>query len=188
MESHTLQRCKAGEIEAFNELMSQYQHHVYNIAYRMMGNEHDASDLAQESLIKVFRSIASYKGKSTLSTWIYRITMNTCLDELRKKNKINKHISYTNILLNLEDGSPSPEERMLNQEKNVYIQKAIFQLSEEYRAVIVLRDIQGFSYDKIGEILDISLGTVKSRISRARKLLKEILLSNNLLQANEGRV
>lgn len=188
MESHTLQRCKAGEIEAFNDLINQYQQKVYNIAYRMMGNEHDASDLAQESLIKVFHSIGFYKEQCTLSTWIYRITMNTCLDELRKKNTMNKHITYTDSFFNLEDGSPSPEERILNREKNVYIQKAILQLREDYRAVIVLRDVHGFSYEEIGEILETSLGTVKSRISRARKQLKETLLNSKLLHINEGRV
>jgi len=84
--------------------------------------------------------------------------------------------------------NPTPEESVLNQEKTLMIQQAILQLSEEFRAVIVLRDVQGFSYDVIGEILDTSLGTVKSRISRARRHLKEILLSNKLLHLHEGRM
>ena len=172
-------KAQKGDIEAFEELICAYEHRIYNIAYRMMGNPDDAMDVAQEALLKIYRSFKKFKNQSTFSTWIYRVTVNTCLDELRKKKK--------GFLLHLNDEEGSgkdimdsssdslPEVSYERKERLKSLQKAILELVPDYRSVIVLRDIQGFSYEEIAEILHCPLGTVKSRINRARAELRKKL-------------
>ena len=175
-------KAKRGDIEAFEQLIEIYQKKVFNIALRMIGNYEDANDMAQEVFIRVFRSLKDFKEQSTFSTWIYRITTNVCLDEIRKRK--NKKVVYIDEDVKNDDGEikrqvesddPTPE---LVAEKNYVkqvVNEAINMLSEEHRTVIVLRDIQGFSYEEIAKITKCPEGTVKSRINRARHALKDIL-------------
>jgi RNA polymerase sigma-70 factor (ECF subfamily) len=147
-----------------------------------MGNEEDAKDMAQEALLRVFRSIKDFKGQSSFSTWLYRIVTNVCLDELRRR-KNDKHISIDSTVqtengemhMELCSDKETPETVYERVEQRELIKKAIQELNDEYRSVIVLRDIQGFSYDEISTMLECSLGTVKSRINRARSMLREKL-------------
>ena len=148
-----------------------------------MHNHDDAYDISQEVFIRVFKSIKKFKGQSSFSTWLYRITTNACLDELRKR-KNNKNIISIDQEIQLEDGEvfrqieddgPTPELVAERNELREIIKEAISKLSDEHKEVIVLRDIQGFSYDDIAEIIKCPQGTVKSRINRARRMLKEIL-------------
>jgi RNA polymerase sigma-70 factor (ECF subfamily) len=182
-ENDLVKKAKNGDVEAFERLVEGYQKKVFNIAYRMLGNYDDASELAQEALIKIYKSLKSFKEESQLSTWIYRITTNVCLDELRKRK--NKAVVYIDekirseddeITRQVEDKQPTPEQRAEQNEVKKAINNAIQSLSQDYKIVIILRDIQGLSYDEIAEILKCPTGTVKSRINRARQSLKELLL------------
>ncbi len=178
-----IKRAKQGESEALEELIVACEKRVYNISYRFMGNEADAYDMAQESLIKIYRGISSFKGESSLSSWVYRLTVNTCMDGLRKRKNTPVSLEYSMELgVPFEDTySETPEEQVLSIEKSEDVQKAIDRLSEAYKAVIVMRDIHGFSYEEISDFLKVSVGTVKSRINRGREKLREILLGQ---QAN----
>jgi len=187
-EKYLLEKSKKGDVEAFEFLVNKYQKKVFNIALRMMGNHDDAGELAQEVFIKVFKSIKGFKEESSLSTWIYRIATNVCLDEMRKRKKrwilsLDEEIQSEDgeIHRQVEDNAPTPDIIAENNYTKSVINKAIEKLPEDYRVVIVLRDLQGFSYEEISKIIDRPEGTVKSRINRARKELKEILVKNGEL-------
>lgn len=173
-----IKRAQQGESNAMEELIFACEKRVYNIAYRLMGNEADAYDMAQESLIKIYKGITSFKGESSLSSWVYRLTVNTCMDGLRKRKNTPISLEYSmEVGVPFEDSfSPTPEEQALSLESAEDIQKAINCLSEVYRAVIVMRDIDGYSYEEISDMLDVSVGTVKSRINRGREKLRELLI------------
>ena len=170
-----------GDGTALEELLLAYEKRVYNIAYRLMGSEADAADMAQEALIKIYRSIRGFKGEASFSSWVYRLTVNTCMDGLRKRKRAPISLEYTmESGMAFEDtGTDTPEERTLSIERAEDIQKAIGLLTAEHRAVVVMRDIGGLSYEEIAGSLKISIGTVKSRISRGRQRLKELLIEGN---------
>jgi RNA polymerase sigma-70 factor, ECF subfamily len=187
-----LEKAKNGDVQAFELLVEGYQKKVFNVALRMMGNYDDAGEIAQEAFIRVFKSIKSFKEESTFSTWIYRITTNICLDELRKrKNKkiisIDEDIRFEDgeAKRQIEDFKPTPDVIAEKNEIKKIVTDAINSLSEEHRLVLVMRDIQGFSYEEIAKITKCPEGTVKSRINRARQALKEILKNNKELFNNE---
>ncbi|MDD3270064.1 MAG: sigma-70 family RNA polymerase sigma factor [Syntrophomonadaceae bacterium] len=179
-----------GDLEAFEELVLKYQNKVYSLSYRYMGNEEDAYDSAQEAFLKVFRSLRSFKGNSSFGTWIFRVTSNVCLDELRRKKRKPIPLSLDEPLatwngneVEKEIADPKPTVDILYEEKerSQYIQHLLDQLKPEFKAVIILRDIQGLNYEEIAEILNCSLGTVKSRISRARNEMRRMWLERELL-------
>ncbi|MDQ2085267.1 sigma-70 family RNA polymerase sigma factor [Herbivorax sp. ANBcel31] len=191
-EKELIEQAKSGSIEAFEQLIEKCQKKVFNIAFKMMGNYEDASELAQEAFIKAYKSIKKFKGDSLFSTWIYRITTNVCLDELRKrKNKkvisLDEYIKYDGeeIKRQVKDESPGPEKVFEKREIKNIMKKCIDSLPIEYKTVVVLRDIQGFSYEEIAKIIKCPEGTVKSRINRARKALKDILKNNKELLNEE---
>ncbi len=177
-----IERAKSGDNKAFELLMEEHFKKIYNIAFRIAGNADDASDMTQEVMLKLFRNIGTFNGNSKFSTWVYRVATNTCLDELKK---IRRRSAYSidnttdtgdgEILYEVEDTSPTPDIIAEKKELSGIVAKAIKALSDDHRAVIVLRDIQGFSYEETAKILGCSEGTVKSRISRARAQLKKIL-------------
>lgn len=181
-ENKLVNKAVKGDNSAFEALMEKHMGIIYNIALRMAANQDDAEDMTQEIMIKIFRSLGSFKGNSKFSTWIYRVAVNTCLDELKKK-KNKKHLSLDAEIsgddgenqIEIKDDSPSPEKLAEQNELRDMVAAAVKLLSDEHRAVIVLRDIRGMSYSEIAGILGCSDGTVKSRISRARAQLKMIL-------------
>lgn len=181
-ENKLVNKAVKGDNSAFEALMEKHMGIIYNIALRMTANQDDAEDMTQEIMIKIFRSLGSFKGNSKFSTWIYRVAVNTCLDELKKK-KNKKHLSLDAEIsgddgenqIEIKDDSPSPEKLAEQNELRDMVAAAVKLLSDEHRAVIVLRDIRGMSYSEIAGILGCSDGTVKSRISRARAQLKMIL-------------
>lgn len=185
---YLLDMAKKGNAAAFEELIEIHQKKVYNIALRMMGNPDDASELAQEAFIKAYRSIRNFREESTFSTWIYRIATNVCLDELRKRK--NRNVVYLDEDFKLEDGdmkrqvedsAPTPDAIYERAEISRVVNEAIQSLSEEHRLVLILRDIQGYSYEEISEMLKCPEGTIKSRINRGRQALKDLLLSRKEL-------
>ncbi len=179
---------KKGDISAFEELIETYQNKVFNIAYSMLNNYEDANDVAQEVFIRVYKSIKNFKGESSFSTWLYRITTNVCLDELRKrKNKnvvsIDEDIPFDDgeVTRQIVDDGPTPDIIAEKKEVREIVNEAIGQLSEEHKTVIILRELQGLSYEEISKIINCPRGTVKSRINRARSALKNILKSKKEL-------
>lgn len=182
IEKQLISRSKKGDISAFEELINKYERKAYNIAYRMMSNEEDAKDAAQEAFIKIYKSIKGFREESLFSTWLYKIVTNVCLDELRKKKK-NEAVSLE-VSVESDKGTAyfelgaeedTPEDYYERKEKSQLILNTIHSLKEDYKVIIILRDIQGFSYEEIASILNCSLGTVKSRINRARNVLKDKL-------------
>ncbi|MDR0405935.1 MAG: RNA polymerase sigma factor [Clostridiales bacterium] len=169
-DSDLIARAKNGDTAAFETLIEAYQSKVYNLAYKMLYNREDAADAAQDALIKIYKSLGAFQGKSKFSTWVYRLTYNICIDALRRRRTETIPIDDA-----LADGGANPAGEAERRERVREIYRAISGLSPDHRAAVVLRDIDGHSYDEIAEILDCSVGTVKSRISRARDRLKEIL-------------
>ena len=182
-EKELIQNAKQGDLHAFEELILKHEKIVYNVALRMMNHSEDAKDISQEVFLKAYKHIVNFDERSAFSTWLYRITTNTCIDEMRKR-KGKQSYSLEEELEN-EDGSmqrqiadegDTPEESILREEQKSEIIQALDNLSEEHKAAVVLRDVKGLSYEEISEILELSLGTVKSRISRARNQLKTEIL------------
>lgn len=194
-ESELILKCKNGNIEAFEQLVLKYQRQIYTVAYRFMGNHEDASDLAQEAFIKAYKSIDRFRGDSSLKTWLYHIVSNVCRDELRKRKKAQILSLDAPITTDegefsrqTEDWTYSPDLIYESKETQYFIQKALDQLSPDYKAVIILREIQGFSYEEIAQHLDCSLGTIKSRLNRARKAMRNIIMERRELFVEEYRL
>lgn len=187
-EKDLIHRAKRGDISAFEDLISGYEKKVYNTAYRFFNNAEDAMDVSQEIFIKVFTSLRRFREDSSFSTWLYRIAVNTCIDFLRKKREDVLPIKEEIVMddkTKLGFQTELPEEFMEKQEVKQAIMKAISTLPEEQRICIILRDVQGFSYTEISDVLSCSLGTVKSRLFRGRRALKENLKDPEPFLAND---
>ncbi len=178
--------CRSGDTEAFGELVERHQKKMLNIAYRILGDYDEACDVVQEAFFAAYKSINKFKAEAKFSTWLYRIVINftkTRLKQRRSKTQREGGLvdesgesqnGCTACLPALNSGNPG--ERLEQLEREEHVQKCISVLNVEYREVLVLRDIQGFSYEEIRDILQISDGTVKSRLSRARMALKDCLI------------
>lgn len=182
LEKALIQRCKDGDISAFNDLVQQYEKRVFNFAYRMSGNYDDACDVAQEAFVRVFNAINTFRGEANFTTWLYRIVTNVYLDE-RKKQKSHMHTSLedyieleeNSVTRQIEDGRPTPDNMVEQGERNDLLRMAIQDLPEYQRIMVVLYHTQSKSYEEIAEIMKLPIGTVKSRLNRARLALKEKL-------------
>jgi len=183
-ESRIVQKVLRGDVNAFEKLVLEYEKNVYNIALRMTGNSEDASDMTQEAFIKAYNSLQSFRGDSKFSVWIYRIATNVCLDFLRSKSR-RPTVSLSvedndgeDVQLDVADESQSPELLLDRQMTRDSVRRGLETLSPEYRQILLLREIQGLSYDEISQALGLEVGTVKSRIFRARKKLCAFLLQD----------
>lgn len=177
-----IKKIKNGDLDAFSELVHRYEKKAFSFTYRMLKDVHLAEDATQEAFLRVFSKIDSFRGSSSFSTWFYTILNNICLDILRKKSRRADAISIerTNsdedeYELQIEDSSPGPYENLQKKDAMRVLEAALLELSDEHRAVVIMRDIDGLEYEEIAKILGISLGTVKSRLSRARLSLRKIL-------------
>ncbi len=163
-----------GDIEAFEELFSSNYTRIYNLCYRMMRNSQDAEDMLQESMLKAWRKLKSFQRSSSFSTWLHRIAVNTCLDAIRKrkdnKNSLDEMGEFGKEIA--DDTSSSFDERSVQRQA---IEAALMKLKERERVIIVLKDVQGYSYEEMAQILECPLGTVRSRLSRARNTMVKIL-------------
>ena len=185
-DKHILARARSGELDAFEELVRQYEKRVYAVALRSSGSPEDAADITQEVFLRAWRSIESFRGDSGFSTWLFRITMNLCVDHARHKNAQPQTqplvVGEEDAERPIPDTAPTPEEHLENSELGRELAAALDEVSEEHRRIVLLRDVSGLSYTEIAEVLEISEGTVKSRLSRARIALRTILLRRgNLL-------
>ena len=176
-ERKLIQRAGSGDASAFNRLMEQHEKRMYAVALRMCQNREDAQDCLQEAMLRIYKSIGSFKFQSSFSTWAYRITMNTCLDELRrKKNKQNASLdSLVEVGFSPSDGINAPEQHAIQSDLRRTLHSAIGELPDDMRSAIVLRDVHGMAYEEIAQALDVNVGTIKSRISRGREKLREKL-------------
>ena len=187
-ENELVRRAQNGDVAAFETLIEDYQKRIFSIAYRMIQHQEDAADLTQEVIVKIFKNLDKFKGDAKFSTWVYRIATNTCLDEIKKARRhtiysLDKEIETEegSIAAQLPDTAPTPEEAAERKDLKKAIYAAIEELGKEHKQVIVLRDLHGLAYEEIADILQCSVGTVKSRISRARGNLKKLLAKNREL-------
>ena len=195
-EAMIVRKVLQGDVNAFEKLVTEYEKGVYAIALRMTGNPEDASDMTQEAFIKAYNSLQSFRGDSKFSVWLYRIASNVCLDFLRSRSrKPTVSLSVEDdegeeTQLDVADESQSPElllERSLTRDA---VQRGLQALAPDYRQILLLREIQGLSYEEIADVLQIEVGTVKSRIFRARKRLCAFLVEDGNIPdfASSGRM
>lgn len=184
-----IEQSRMGNIDAFEELIRDYKKIAYNIALRVLRNVEDAEDASQEALLKVFKNIGSFNMQSTFKVWMYRIVVNTCIDFKRKKYINAVSIDETidlgggnELHREIADDRANPDALVEKNYNQKLISDALNKLDDDYKTMIILRDIQGFSYSEIADIISCNLGTVKSRLNRARKNLKEILENDMKIQ------
>lgn len=177
-EKHILARARRGDLVAFEELVRRNEKRVYAVALRSSGSPEDAADITQEVFLRAWRSIEDFRGDSGFSTWLFRITMNLCVDFARHKHaqpQTQPLVGEDDNERPIPDPAPTPEEHLENSELGRELAAALDEVSEEHRRIVLLRDVSGLSYTEIAEVLEISEGTVKSRLSRARIALRTIL-------------
>jgi RNA polymerase sigma-70 factor, ECF subfamily len=174
---------QAGREEAYERLISRFQQPVYNLAYRLLSDTGDASDVTQEVFLKVFRSIGTFRAQSALKTWIYRIAVNESHNRRRwlfrhRHNEVGLEEEFDDSEPReraIPDAGRSPFDRAFDREKHALIEHALTRINPSFREAVVLRDLEDLSYEEIAEILQISIGTVKSRIMRGREALRSQL-------------
>ena len=178
-----IDRCKSGDRASFDTLIKNYEKRVYNLAYRLSGSYDDANDISVDAFIRVFTAIKLFRGDSNFSTWLFRITTNVYLDR-RKRQKNKQHLSLeeyieleeNTVSRQIEDPSPTPAQATQNKARTDLLQDAIATLPDYQRTMIVLYHTEGLSYEEIAEVMQLPIGTVKSRLNRARLVLREKLL------------
>jgi RNA polymerase sigma-70 factor (ECF subfamily) len=169
-----LDRLRAGDAPAFEELVMTYQHRVFGVALRMLGNAAEAEEVAQEAFVRAHGALGDFRGDAKLSTWLYAITSRLCLNRLATgERRLTRQ--GEDALLRLSDAGPRPDAALERRELESALGRAIAELPEDRRIVVVLRDIEGLSYEEIAQVLELELGTVRSRLHRARADLKEKL-------------
>lgn len=178
-------RCKQGDTDAFEPLVKKYQRKMVNIAYRIIGTYEDACEVTQDAFVLAYKNLKNFRGDSQFSTWLYTITVNLAKNRAQKKRTETGRQAFSldetiktetgEILVDLPSEDPSALDRLEQKDIQQVVQKCINDLDYDFRAVIVLREIQGFAYNEIGDILKIAEGTVKSRLFRARDLLRDCL-------------
>jgi len=192
-EKTLIEAARQGDVGSFNQLVLSYQSMAYNVAYRILGDRDAAADATQEAFLSAFQAIGKFRGGS-FKAWVLRIVTNACYDQLRLKQR--RPTASLDVLLvsepapirPLTDPDESPEEHALRQELSKAIQAGIGTLPTEQRITLILSDIQGFSYQEIAAISGVSLGTVKSRLSRARGKLRDFLMEQGELLPSQYRL
>ena len=179
-------RCRRGDKDAFARLMRLYEKQIYNYTYRMLGSEEEAEDLTQDIFVAAYRGIRGFRGEAKFSTWLYRIALNQTRNRIKYLSRRHyfarqarraepgsglaaEHPEY------IADDAPSPEQWIMSKDLASKAQECLNQLAHQARQILVLRDVQGFSYEELSEMLSLNLGTVKSRLHRARVALQENL-------------
>ncbi|WP_312941363.1 sigma-70 family RNA polymerase sigma factor [Oscillibacter sp.] len=184
-EQQLVKAARSGDADAFETLVLRYEKRVYALALRMCGNPVDAQEAAQEALLSAWQSLPFFRGEASFSTWLYRLTSNASVDLLRREKR-QRAVSLNDgeLSLNIPDDRLSPHEEAERSELRDAIRSGLKTLPDDYRAVLVLRELHQLSYQEISAALDVDLGTVKSRINRGRKRLCEFLTeTGNFLPA-----
>jgi RNA polymerase sigma-70 factor (ECF subfamily) len=181
-EAKLVNELQAGSEAAFDWLVTYYHGNVYNLVYGILSDPADAADVTQEVFLHAFRGIRGFRQGSSLKTWLYRISVRQALNHRRwfwrrhrQQVSIDAEDEFKCQSLELRDGSATPFERCAAHETQAEVRRALFGIPALFRSAVILRDIEGFSYEEIAEVLDVSVGTVKSRILRGRRMLKDVL-------------
>jgi len=176
-----IDRVHRGDVNAFEDLVIANQRSIYNLCLRMTKNPDDAYDLSQEAFIRAYNNLTSFKGESSFSAWLYRLASNICIDFLRREKRRDSasltYVDDSGVIQELEipDARFQPETALEQRQMAAEIQRGLNALTEEHRNILVMREVEGLRYDEIAEVLGVSHGTVKSRISRARQSLVKFL-------------
>ena len=180
-ERSIVDRAAKGDVDAFESLVKAYEKKLYNMAYRLVSDPEDALDVVQEVFLKTYQALPNFRGDSQFSTWLYRVCVNTCLDHLRKDKKSKSYsldapmdLGDSEVQRQVEDDGISTEDAVEMKSTGEEILEIINQLDPHYRTALILCDVHDYSYKEIAEILNVSLGTVKSRIHRARNLVRKL--------------
>ena len=183
-ERRRIQQAREGDLDAFEALVRLHQRMVYGLALSLTRSHHDAEEIAQTVFLKTWKGLKTFRGEASLSTWLYRLTRNACTDHLRQNRKRSGDRSLEDPdLAPLANQAPMPQEIMEQRELQQALMDAMEKLPEESRTVLLLREVEGFTYREIAQDLGLSEGTVKSRLSRARRALRETLLADETLWA-----
>jgi len=178
-DQNLIDACLNGESEAFGELVLRHQDRLYNSLFRALGSAEDARDAAQDAFVQAYQKLESFRGDASFYSWVFRIAMNAAISEKRKTRRMNASVDAAREQSGIEpeDVHPTvqPEHSLELLEQQQMVQTALSELSEEFRTALVLKEMEGMKYDEIAEILDCPIGTVRSRIFRARSELKEKL-------------
>ena len=181
-QEHIIARARRGDADAFEQLVAAYRNQVFRLALRMCGNEADADEVAQEAFLSAWKGLPNFRGESRFSTWLYQLTTHAAIDLMRREKRQAAAEDIDEITT--ADDGPSPQQQVERAETQREIRSALMQLPEEYRQVLLLRFMQELSYEEIGRALKLPVGTVKSRLNRAKAQLKDILSrSGNLFGA-----
>jgi RNA polymerase sigma-70 factor, ECF subfamily len=171
------ERHRCGDVRAFNEVYARFEEMVYNLAFRLSGNYEEAADLTQEIFLRIYRHLGSFGGRSSLKTWIFRIAVNHCRDRLSRWRPLTQplgddpgegEVAYA-------DPSRGPEELAVAADEGRRVAEGLAKLAPVFREAVVLRDIEGLSYEEIADVLGVRIGTVRSRIARGRDQLRVLL-------------
>lgn len=182
-ERQLIDGAKKGDHAAFNQLMAAYSRSIFNIGLQMLGDREDAADMTQETMLKVYRALPRFRGDCAFSTWVYRIMVNTCRDHLRAASR-RQELPFSDFgedgedqqVFQVSDDSAQPERLYIEGEEEAYLRDLIGGLKPAYRLVATLRELGGLSYQEIAEAGQMDLGTVKSRLSRARAAMRKQVL------------
>lgn len=174
-----VRRAKKGDTTAFDVLVERHYRHIFSLAFQMLGNADDAADATQDTFVKAFGQLKSFRGDSAFATWLYRIAVNTCRDVLRRPRSVNFSQLADNELTDFDPAiltEPNPDEVLAQRERAELVHFALQQLPDEMQQVLVLCDMQGLSYTEAAAVLGVPNGTLKSRLHRARQAFKNIWL------------
>ena len=169
-----IEACRAGRVDAFGTLVGRYQDRLYATALRMTGRHEDATDLLQDVFLRAFKKLSKFQGESSFYTWIYRITVNLAISNRRKLRVIGRRMSEMGDPAD-DPGRTDPSRALEDLERDRFVQLALDALAPEHRAVIVMKEFDGLRYEEIAKVLDIPIGTVRSRLHRARAELHDRL-------------
>ena len=192
-ENEIIRSVLRGNVNDFEKLVTAYEKNVYSLALRMVGDPEDAADMTQETFIKAYRSLSSFRGDSKFSSWLYRIASNVCLDFLRSRSR-HPQVSLSSsdeddrTTFELPDMSRNPEEQLMKKLSMEAVRRGLEQLPEQQRQILVLRELGGLSYAELAQTLGLEEGTVKSRIFRARKRLCALLLRDGNISGGAASV
>ena len=190
-ESELIHAARRGDEAAFEQLVRLHEKKVYNLCLRMCGNAEDAAEAAQDAFLALWRGLDGFREDAALSTWLYRLASNACIDLLRRGKRTVDGVSLDDedVHIEVRDRAPTPQEHMERQETQRLVSEGLSALPEDYRQVLVLRELEQLSYAEIAEATALELGTVKSRINRARTLLRNYLAaSGNFFSASASKV
>lgn len=177
-----IKRLKAEDTEAWTMLVNSFSKRVYNLALNFVGNKDDAADITQEIFLKIYNNIDKFEDERNFSSWVMKLSKNYCIDYWRKNKNSRQNVELDENLYtdSVHDKALTPEDSIIQKNDITYLRNKLQQLSPDLRSLIIMRDIQDYSYQEISEHLDIPLGTTKSRINRARLKLAKLILNENM--------